>query len=66
MTEFMYTVRVDASSEAEADQVMAERLDHDEDYGFSYAIDYRFGLNNPWPTVDHSGVLPSHTTKKVD
>lgn len=35
---FTYTVHVDARSAEEADQVIAERLFHDEDYGFPYTI----------------------------
>lgn len=35
-----YVVTVRHTTPAEAAQVMAERLGHDEDYGFSYTIDY--------------------------
>lgn len=36
--EFTFTVTVEADNEAQADQVMAERLSHDEDYGFNYLV----------------------------
>lgn len=37
---FVYTVRVDAASLAEADVVMNERLGPDEDYGFEYSVEW--------------------------
>lgn len=39
--DFTYTVTVTAQRKAQADQVMAERISYDEDYGFSYALNYR-------------------------
>jgi hypothetical protein len=41
MPNWHYVVTVTADTESEADQVMAERLDHDEDYGFVYQLNYR-------------------------
>jgi hypothetical protein len=38
--EYDYIVTVKAGSRDEADQVMAERVYHDEDYGFEYRIDF--------------------------
>ena len=38
MPTFTYTVRVESETVEQADQVMAERLDHDEDYGFDYTL----------------------------
>ena len=38
MSEFVYTVVVSAEKQEEANQVMRERLDHDEDYGFKYTL----------------------------
>jgi hypothetical protein len=38
MSNFIYTVTVACASQAEADQVMAERMAHDEDYGFDYTV----------------------------
>lgn len=38
MSDFRYTVTVDAATQDEADTVMAERLAHDEDYGFDYTV----------------------------
>ena len=38
--QFTYKVTVYANTLAEAEQVMAERLDCDEDYGFIYSIDW--------------------------
>lgn len=40
MQEFKFTVTVDCETQAEADQVMAERLGCDEDYGFEYTVDW--------------------------
>lgn len=41
MPTFTYTVTVEAPGEAEAEQVMAERLAHDEDYGFPYTVNFQ-------------------------
>ena len=38
MADFTYTVTVTAATKADADQVMAERIGPDEDYGFDYQI----------------------------
>lgn len=38
MADFRYTVTVSAATEDEADQVIAERIGYDEDYGFNYQI----------------------------
>lgn len=38
---YRFEVAVHALSREEAEQVMAERLDPDEDYGFEYGINYR-------------------------
>lgn len=38
MTVYTYTVEVTADSAQQADQVMAERLEPNEDYGFDYTI----------------------------
>lgn len=35
---FRYWVTVDAATQEEADQVMSERLNPDEDYGFDYTL----------------------------
>jgi len=40
MSEFIYTVVVDAENKEQADKVMRERLDYDEDYGETYKIRY--------------------------
>lgn len=37
---FRFTVIVSTQTAEQAQQVMAERLGHDEDYGFTYNIDY--------------------------
>lgn len=42
MTTFEYVVHVDAATREQADQVMAERLNPDEDYGFPYAVGYDY------------------------
>lgn len=39
---FRFTVAVAAASQDEADRVIDERLSFDEDYGFSYELDWRF------------------------
>lgn len=38
MRQFQYTVSVTADTRAQADQVIDERIHHDEDYGFDYTI----------------------------
>jgi len=35
---YRYIVTVEASSREEAERVLAERLSHDEDYGFEYRL----------------------------
>lgn len=40
MATFTYTVRVECKDSAQADEVMAERLLPEEDYGFDYAISF--------------------------
>lgn len=40
MHEFTYLVTVRTDTQAHADQVIAERLGHDEDYGFTYTVDH--------------------------
>ena len=39
-SEALFIVTVDGCSQAQAEQVIAERISHDEDYGFSYTIGY--------------------------
>lgn len=41
VSDYEYIVTVTAASREEADQVMAERIGYDEDYGFFYRIDWR-------------------------
>ena len=40
---YNYSVRIDADSLEDAEQVMSERLMHDEDYGFRYQIVSYYG-----------------------
>lgn len=40
MEEFTFTVTVTCDNLAEAEQVMTERLGHDENYGFAYDLDW--------------------------
>lgn len=42
MATFRYLVTVEADTEDRAVQVMAERIGHDEDYGFFYTIDWGY------------------------
>lgn len=45
---FYFVAWVDCATQAEAEQVMSERLGPEEDYGFPYTVDYRFrGTTNP-------------------
>jgi hypothetical protein len=37
---FTFVVTISTSSQEQAERVMAERIDHDEDYGFEYTIAY--------------------------
>jgi hypothetical protein len=39
-TDHAFVVTVSGCSSAEAEQVMAERIGYDEDYGFEYRISY--------------------------
>lgn len=38
-THFFALIRVEAETQEQVNQVLAERLDHDEDYGFDYKIE---------------------------
>lgn len=50
---FYYTVWVDTDTQDHADQVVAERLDCDEWYGFDYTVDYRAAEStNAWAVFD--------------
>jgi hypothetical protein len=40
MPKFHWDIEVECDTEAQAEQVIAERLSHDEDYGFDYRIEY--------------------------
>lgn len=40
MPQHPYLVTVDTATAEQADTVMAERLGHDEDYGFDYGVDF--------------------------
>ena len=40
MKTYTYTVTVTCDTAKQARRVMAERLSHDEDYGFDYQVDY--------------------------
>lgn len=40
-TRFYFVAWVDCATKDEAEQVMAERLGPDEDYGFDYTVDYK-------------------------
>ena len=37
---FTVTVMIEAESQSQAEQVVSERLGHDEDYGFEYSLDW--------------------------
>jgi hypothetical protein len=39
MSKFTYTVEVHAENKEQADQVIRERIDHYEDYGFDYRVE---------------------------
>lgn len=41
MKEYTFTVTVRGCTGEQAQRVMAERILHDEDYGFDYEIDYK-------------------------
>ena len=40
MRTFVYRVEVQAETQEQADQVMVERIEHDEKLGFDYRIDW--------------------------
>jgi hypothetical protein len=39
VNKYLYTVQVVTDTQRHADRVMAERIMHDENYGFDYTID---------------------------
>lgn len=41
LNEYIYIVTVTAETQEHANQVMAERIEPDEDYGFDYIIEWR-------------------------
>ena len=41
MSKFTYTVEVHAENKEQADQVISERLGHDECYGFDYQLEIK-------------------------
>lgn len=47
MPKFEYTVTVECDTSDEAEEAMAKRLDHEEEYGFNYYIERR--PNALWP-----------------
>ncbi len=49
MPVYNYLVKVQAATREEADQVMQERIEFDEDYGFSYTIGHE--QYDPMPGV---------------
>lgn len=42
MKDYFYIVTVTCETSEEADQVMAERIGPDEDYGFEYSVDWSY------------------------
>lgn len=46
---FVYTTVVDCATRDEADQVMAERLGPDEDYGFTYTVNFAYSHDTDSP-----------------
>jgi hypothetical protein len=51
VVDFRYTVTVRAETQAQADTVLAERLGHDEDYGFGYTVAVTTAGVYGWPEV---------------
>jgi len=47
MPEYKFTVLVNAEDRAKAERVIAERIYHDEDYGFPYTIEVAGVANDP-------------------
>ena len=43
---YYFIITVDTDTEDHADQVIAERVLHDENYGFNYTIDYEHHVND--------------------
>jgi hypothetical protein len=60
MAEHTFLVTVTAASREEAVQVMAERLNHDEDYGFDYSVGFEATGRTVNP--DHVGE-PEHVRR---
>jgi hypothetical protein len=51
-----YVVTVSGCTREQADQVIAERIDHDEDYGFPYTLCVE--LEAPFQDEDRIGMVP--------
>lgn len=47
-----FTVEVTGCSREQAEQVMIERIQHDEDYGFAYTIDWQAAPRDAAPLFD--------------
>ena len=41
MIKFTYTVEIYAENKEQADQVIRERINHDDDYGFDYEVEIK-------------------------
>jgi hypothetical protein len=48
-----YIVEVSDCTEEQADRVIAERIDHDEDYGFPYVISWAPEVVKGWHVVNN-------------
>lgn len=59
MVDVVFTVRVVAGSYAQAEQVIRERLAHDEDLGFEYSIDCRI-VREPCPVCGEENYEAEH------
>lgn len=56
MKDYYYIVTVTCDSSEEADQVMAERISPNEDYGFDYSIDWDYSHSDTPNGVGYGGL----------
>jgi hypothetical protein len=56
VTDYTFTVTVRCATLDQARQVMAERIGHDEDYGFPYEVDWHEQV----VVIDFPGTLEDH------
>lgn len=51
MINYYYVVTVKCETRDEAEEVMSERIGHDEDYGYQYEIDWSYLHKDDWEVL---------------